>query len=110
SATTHQWGDFYTKQVQEVLAETRKPTSTWGDYREGMIKLAQLNPAVPTDVKEQIAKLEAQLKACTFHPFAVPVRDQHGKERVRAGKNMSDEELGKMDFYVEGVASKLPKK
>ena len=29
---------------------------------------------------------------------------------VAAGKTMSDDELGKMDYYVEGVASKLPKK
>ena len=36
--------------------------------------------------------------------------DQDGKERVAAGKVMSDDDLGKMDYYVEGVASRLPKK
>jgi len=30
--------------------------------------------------------------------------------RVAAGKALSDDELNKMDYYVEGVASKLPKK
>jgi simple sugar transport system substrate-binding protein len=110
TATTHQWGDFYTKQVQEVIAGTWKPTSTWGGYKEGMIKLAPLNPAVPADVKAMVTKLEGELKAGTFHPFAGPVKDQDGKERVAAGKVMSDDELGKMDYYVEGVAGKLPKK
>jgi hypothetical protein len=28
---------------------------------------------------------------------------------VPAGRNMTDDELGKMDYYVEGVASRLPK-
>ncbi len=109
TAMTHQWGEFYTKQVQEVLAGTWKPTTTWGGYKDGMIKLAPLNPAVPADVRESIAKLEGQLKAGTFHPFTGPIKDQDGKERLAAGKTMSDDELGKMDYYVEGVASTLPK-
>ena len=50
------------------------------------------------------------MKAGTFHPFAGPIKDQDGKERVAAGKTLSDGELNKMDYYVEGVASKLPKK
>ena len=57
-----------------------------------------------------MAKLEGEIKAGTLHPFAGPVIDQDGKERVPAGKTMTDDELGKMDYYVEGVASKLPKK
>jgi simple sugar transport system substrate-binding protein len=78
--------------------------------KDGMIKLAPLNPTIPADVKAQVAKLEGELKAGTFQPFAGPVVDQDGKTRVPAGKSMTDDELGKMDYYVEGVASKLPKK
>jgi basic membrane protein A and related proteins len=37
------------------------------------------------------------------------VKDQDGKDHAAAGQAMSDEELGKMNFFVEGVASKLPK-
>jgi simple sugar transport system substrate-binding protein len=110
TATTHQWGDYYTKAVQSVAAGGWKPTSIWGGYKDGMIKLAPLNPVIPADVKDQIAKLEGELRAGTFHPFAGPVKDQDGKERVATGKTMSDDELGKMDYYVEGVGSKLPKK
>jgi len=86
TATTHQWGDYYTKAVQDVAAGTWKPSAVWGGYKDGMIKLAPLNPAIPADVKDQVAKLEGQLKAGTFHPFAGPVKDQDGKERVAAGK------------------------
>ena len=54
--------------------------------------------------------LLVEIKAGTLHPFAGPVVDQDGVTRVAAGKTMSDDELGKMDYYVEGVASKLAKK
>jgi simple sugar transport system substrate-binding protein len=110
TAATHHWGEYYTRAVNEVIAGTWKPGSVWGGHKEGMIKLAPINPAVPANVRSTIAKLEADLTAGSFHPITGPVVDQDGKERVAAGKVMSDEELGKMDFYVEGVASRLPKK
>src|SRR5258705_4954814 len=37
TATTHHWGDFYTKVVTDVAAGTWKPTTVWGGIKEGMI-------------------------------------------------------------------------
>jgi len=31
-----------------------------------------------------------------------------GKERLAAGKTITDDALSKMDYYVEGVQGKLP--
>ena len=56
-----------------------------------------------------MGKIEAEITAGKFHPFTGPVKDKDGKERLAAGKTMADDELGKMNYYVEGVASKLPK-
>jgi len=109
TATTHQWGDFYTKTVSDVLAGTWKTTNVWGGMKDGMIRLAPLNPAIPAEVKALVAGQEAAIKAGTLHPFAGPVVDRDGKTRVPAGRTMTDDELGKMDYYVEGVASKLPR-
>lgn len=108
TATTHQWGAFYTKTVREVIAGTWKPTNVWGGFKEGMIALAPLNPVIPEDVRDEVQKLEAELKAGTFHPFTGPIVDQDGKELYAAGQVMTDDELGKMNFFVEGVASRFP--
>ncbi len=110
TATMHLWGDYYTKTVADALAGTWKTTRVWGGMKDGFIKLAPLNAAVPADVRTLVGKLESDIKAGTLQPFAGPVVDQDGKTRVPAGKSMSDEELGRMDYYVEGVASKLPTK
>ncbi|MET0733912.1 MAG: BMP family ABC transporter substrate-binding protein [Casimicrobiaceae bacterium] len=110
SATTHQWGAFYTKTANEVIAGTWKPTSVWGGLKEGMIKLGPMNPAVPKDVVDLVTKAEKDIIAGTLHPFQGPLKDNAGKERVAAGKTMSDDELQKMDFYVAGVQGSLPKK
>lgn len=108
TATTHLWGDYYTQTIKAVQAGNWKPESTWGGYKEGMIKLAPLNPAIPADLQARIVAMEKQLADGSLHPFAGPVVDQDGKERVAAGTNMSDGDLSGMDYYVEGVVSKLP--
>jgi basic membrane protein A len=110
TATTHQWGAYYTKIAQEVIAGNWKSASVWGGIKDGMIKLAPLNPAVPKDVATLVAAKEKDIAAGKLHPFQGPLKDNSGKERVAAGKTMSDDEMQKMDFYVEGVQGSLPKK
>ena len=109
TATTHHWGNYYTKVVNAVKAGNWKPDSVWGGYKEGMIKLAPLNPAIPAELQARIKKMEMQIADGSLHPFTGPVVDQDGKVRVAAGATMSDGELSGMDYYVEGVSSKLPK-
>ncbi len=104
------WGDYYTKVVSEVLAGTWKSGSVWGGLKDGFIKMAPMSAAVPMDVQALAQKLEAQIIAGKLHPFAGPVVDQDGKVRVPAGQTISDLDLEKMDYYVMGVASKMPGK
>ena len=108
TAVTHQWGDYYTKTAQSALDGKWKPGSVWGGIKEGMIKLAPFNKAVPKDVQDQVMKVEADIKAGKFHPFTGPVKDNEGKERIAAGKTIDDATLNRMDYYVEGVQGKLP--
>ncbi|MDH3387503.1 MAG: BMP family ABC transporter substrate-binding protein [Gammaproteobacteria bacterium] len=108
TATTHLWGDYYVKTVKDVLAGTWTPTSVWGGYPRGMIKLAPMNKAIPEELQNRIRDLEKQLTERKLHPFAGPVIDQSGKTIVPAGKNMTDDELNKMNYYLQGVVSKIP--
>ncbi len=109
TGTIHVWGDFYIKTIKEVLAGTWKGTNLWGGFKEGMIKLAPLSPAIPADVQKQVAKLQAGITAGTFHPFQGPVVAQDGTLKVAVGKVISDDDLGGMKYLVQGVASSLPK-
>jgi basic membrane protein A and related proteins len=110
TAVTHQWGAYYTKAVQDAMDGKWKPGNTWGGIKEGMIKMAPFNPAVPKDVQDLVNKTSADIGAGKFHPFTGPMKDNDGKERLAAGKTISDADLSKMDYYVEGVQGKLPTK
>ena len=106
----HTWGDYYTKVVGEVLANKWKSGHVWGGLKFGLIKMAPISPSVPKDVQDLIAKLQGQIESGKLHPFTGPVTDQDGKVRVPAGKTISDEDLEKMDYFVQGVASRMPSK
>ena len=109
TASTHAWGDYYIKSAKSVLDGTWKSGMVWGGMKDGFVRLAPMNPVVPASVKDEVAKLEAGLKSGQFHPFTGPVKDQSGKVVVQNGRTITDDELGKMNYYVEGVASQLPK-
>ena len=110
TSLVHTWGDYYTQVVGKVLAGTWKSENVWGGLKAGMIKMAPLGPGVSDKTKAGYAKLEAGIKDGKVHPFAGPVVDQDGKVRVAAGKVIADEDLEKMDYFVKGVASKMPSK
>jgi len=104
------WGDYYTKVVSDVLAGQWKSGFVWGGLKEGFIKMAPMSAQVPKAVQDLVTNLEAQIKAGKFHPFTGPVVDQDGKVRVAAGQTIADGDLQKMDYFVQGVASKMPSK
>ena len=110
TASTHQWGAFYIKIVRDKLAGTYQPSNVWGGIKEGMVKLAPVNPTVPTSVRDRVAQVERDIAGGKFHPFAGPVLSQDGTLRIAAGKVMTDAELGSMDYYVAGVVGQLPRK
>jgi basic membrane protein A and related proteins len=97
-AVTHNWGAYYTKVAEDVIAGKWKSDMVWGGVKDGFISLAGFKA------------IEADMKSGKFNPFMGPVVDQAGKEIVPAGKSLTDADLGKMDYYVKGLVGQLPKK
>ena len=110
TAARHIWGAYYTKVAKAVLSGSWKAGDTWGGIKDGMVDLAPFGPSVPEDVRKKVMARMAEIKAGSFHPFQGPVKDQSGKVMVPAGKVMSDKDMLGMQFYVEGVVGKLPKR
>jgi len=106
-AVTHHWGDYYTRRARAALDGTWKVEPVWGGIREGMIKLEGLSDKLPKDVVDAVKAREDELRKGAFHPFTGPVRTNDGKVVVESGA-LSDEQLSKMDYYVEGVVGKVP--
>ena len=106
-AVTHHWGAYYTKRAQAVLDGTWKVEPVWGGIREGMIKLEGLSDKLPKDLVDQVKAREEEFRKGSFHPFTGPLRTNDGKVVLESGA-LTDEQLWKMDYYVEGVLGKVP--
>lgn len=109
TAVSHHWGDFYTMRAKEAMNGTWTSQNVWGGIPEDMIRLAPLNSAVPEELAALVAEKHAGIKSGEFHPFSGPITNQDGEVIVADGATMTDEELGTMEWYVEGVQGKLPK-
>ena len=109
TAVTHHWDQYYIDQVQAVMDGKWEPTTIWGGIKDGMINLSPFNDAVPEEVRKKVEEAKAAIAAGELQPFGGPLLDQDGTERVAAGAGMSDEDISRMDYYVKGVSSKLPK-
>lgn len=103
------WGDYYTKLVNEILDGKWKAGSYLGGLAEGLITMQPLNDTVPADVKEKVSAVIEGLKNKSIDPFAGPMKDQAGVERVAAGAAISQKEMDNMNYLVDNVDGLLPK-
>jgi len=108
AAVTHHWGDYYTKTAQSVLDGKWQPGNLWGGMKDGMIDVEAFNESLPKEVVDLVEARAAAIKAGEFHPFTGPIVTNDGKEVAAKGTVLSDEQLGSMNFYVQGVVGKVP--
>ena len=107
AAVTHHWGDYYTARAKAVMDGSWNVAPVWGGIKEGFIKLEGLSEKLPKELVDEVKKREDEIRAGTFHPFAGPIKTNEGKDIVASGA-LTDEQLGKMDYYVAGVVGKVP--
>jgi simple sugar transport system substrate-binding protein len=108
AAVTHHWGAYYTKRTQEMLDGKWTTGSVWMGMADGAIKLEGINASVPKEVVDMVTARGEEIRGGKFHPFTGPIKTNDGKDVAAKDAVMTDEQLGKMDFYVQGVVGKVP--
>lgn len=109
-AVTHQWGPYYTRRAQAVLNGSWKSGGVWDGVREGMIKVEGFGSKVPKAVQQEVLARQQDIAAGKLHPFyaSQAVRDNEGQEVIAKGQTLTDEQILKMNWLVQGVQGKLP--
>jgi len=82
----------------------------WGDVpflrcgiKEGCMAIAPFGPKVPQAVQDLVKQKQAEIEAGTLVVFKGPVVDQNGTVRVAEGATLSDQDMGNVDWFVQGV-------
>ncbi len=86
-----------------VIDGTWKPIfKRWG-IPEGGMAIAPYGPKVPQKVKDAVSRASADLAAGNTIVFKGPIKDQKGKVKVAQGAVLTDDVMGSVDWFVEGV-------
>jgi simple sugar transport system substrate-binding protein len=109
TASTNNWGDFYTRTAQAVMAGTWKTGAVHGGLQEGMVKMSPLNAAVTADAAKLFEEKRAAIIGGKMKPFQGPLKDQAGTVKVAAGSELSPKDLMSMNWYVQGIEGTIPK-
>ena len=109
TAIIDDWNPYYIERTKAVLDGSWKSTDTWDGLKQGMVRLAAYNKAIPADVVALAEETRKGIIAGTIHPFAGEIKDQSGKVIVKKGETASDKMLVGMNVYVEGVDGTIPK-
>jgi simple sugar transport system substrate-binding protein len=109
-AVTHQWGAYYTERAKAVLKGTWKSGGVWGGVKEGMIKVDGFGAKVPKAVQLEVLARQKDIASGKLQPFHATqaVLDNEGKVVIAKGQSLSDEQILKMNWLVQGVQAKLP--
>jgi simple sugar transport system substrate-binding protein len=108
TAVTHQWGGYYTRVAQSVLAGTWKPQPVWGGMKDGFIVLAPLAPDVPKDVAAEIEARRRAIVNGRLQPFSGRLVDNEGNVRLEKGA-LDDAAISTMNWFVQGVQGRVPR-
>ncbi|MFE8644542.1 BMP family ABC transporter substrate-binding protein [Sphingomonas sp. NCPPB 2930] len=110
AAVTHQWGDYYTRRVQAVIDGTWTSGNLWGGVKEGMVRVGDFGRKVPQQVQAEVLARQKDIAAGTLQPFRAAVadiRDNTGTVVIVKGTQLSDEQILKMNWLVEGVQGRV---
>jgi len=103
SGVAFTWGGLYTRFAKEVMDGTWKSQNILGDLASDYLAIAPFGPAVPADARNLVMTTKQDFIGGKKHVFGGPIKDNKGVERVKAGEHWSLDNLGKMDWLVEGV-------
>lgn len=108
AAVTQHWGPYYIRVAKALLDGRWERQAYVGGIKDGMVRLAAPSPQLSPAAREAVAQVEPQLRSGQLQPFAGRLVDNTGRERQAAGATMSEAQIARMDWLVQGVTGALP--
>lgn len=104
----YDWGKYYATQIQALKDGTWNGKRLWLGMSDHIAQLNNLSDKIPAAVRQQVLQVEQQIENKTFNVFSGPILNNRGRPLVRAGEFLSDEELERMNWYVDGIVGETP--
>lgn len=103
TAPVWNWGPYYVEQIKAIMDGTWKSESYWKGLETGIVDLAPLTKNAPEGAQAKVDQAKADIIAGKNKIFVGPIKDNKGVEKVAKDQVMSDADMLKFDWFVEGV-------
>ena len=110
-AVTHHWGRYYEQRARAVLDGSWRSQDFWGGVKEGMVDVQGFGPRLPQAARAEVLQRKQEMAQGRLQPFTAgkqAIFDNQGKQRIAPGQALSDADLLRMDWLVQGVIGALP--
>ncbi len=110
AAVTHWWGDYDKRRVRALLDGSWTSGRVWGGVASGMVRIGDYGPAAGEPLRREVRARMDDIAAGRLQPFAagdLPVRDNEGHVVIEARQALTDDQILRMNWLVEGVQGKL---
>ena len=110
------WGEFYVRIIRELLRDPRriplaedtdKAINYWWGMHSGVVDL-KLSENLPEGVRTLAHILQNGIQSGSIQPFCRLIRTQDGREVNDGSRNLTMEEILKMDWLCDRVDGCLP--
>jgi basic membrane protein A and related proteins len=103
TATTYNWGPYYTQEVTAAMDGTWKSHFYYGGIADGFVVMAPFGSSVSAATQAAITAKKDAIKAGTFDPFTGPITKQDGSAGVPAGTTLTVADKYALSWFVQGV-------
>ena len=103
TAAVWNWGPYYVSAIKQILDGTWKSGAYWGGMQDQLVDIAPFGKAVSEETKKLTNDAKAKIIDGSLDVFTGPIKDQSGSIKIQPGQKMTDEELLKFDWFVNGV-------
>lgn len=101
------WEKYYIPTLQAIHDGSWKARSFWPDIFSGVAGMAEFGPMVTDEMKALVAASKEKMKTDPEFFWKGPIKDVNGTVRVEAGKQLTQEQLLSMDWWVQGVVTSM---
>lgn len=102
------WEVFYVARTKAAMDGTWKSENNWWGLEKNALVVPDVNKNLPAEVQAKGNAIREELRSGKLKPFAGPIIDQSGKEVIPAGKELTDEQIDSINYYVQGVEGEIP--
>lgn len=108
------WGAFYEKIMRNIMNETYKTlkdmfnsnsklVNFWWGMESGILDIYYSDKYLPTETQKLVKLMKKMIISNDFNPFIGPLWDNRNQLRLKEDETASNEQVLKMNWYIDNV-------